>query len=421
MGSKHDYRIRQTSTWHALMLDVQSIRKDFSIFSQNENPFIFLDSASTTQKPKSVIDAVSSYYNSYAANIHRALYAIGEKATDEYEGVRKKVKEFLNVPDTYSVIFTRSTTESLNLIAYAWGQKFLNSESEILLSEMEHHSNLVPWQLVAQKTKTSLKFISLTNDGTLDLEHIDSLFSKRTKLMSVSHQSNVFGTVNPIEMLITKAKDVGAITVIDGAQAVPHMQVDITQLGCDFYAFSGHKMVGPTGVGVLIGQTDLLEEMDPFMGGGEMIDTVTLEKSTWNKVPWKFEAGTPNIAQVIGLGAAIDYLKNVGMEKIHAHEKELLDYGLDVLSLNKEITLFGNADNRGAVIPFNVKNIHPHDLAKFLDTDGICVRAGHHCAQPIMNHLGVTATARASFYLYNTKNDIDALAEGIEKTARIFA
>jgi len=231
MGSKHDYRIRQTSTWHALMLDVQSIRKDFSIFSQNENPFIFLDSASTTQKPKSVIDAVSSYYNSYAANIHRALYAIGEKATDEYEGVRKKVKEFLNVPDTYSVIFTRSTTESLNLIAYAWGQKFLNSESEILLSEMEHHSNLVPWQLVAQKTKTSLKFISLTNDGTLDLEHIDSLFSKRTKLMSVSHQSNVFGTVNPIEMLITKAKDVGAITVIDGAQAVPHMQVDITQLG----------------------------------------------------------------------------------------------------------------------------------------------------------------------------------------------
>jgi cysteine desulfurase/selenocysteine lyase len=286
---------------------------------------------------------------------------------------------------------------------------------------MEHHSNLVPWQLVAQKTKTSLKFISLTNDGTLDLEHIDSLFSKRTKLMSVSHQSNVFGTVNPIEMLITKAKDVGAITVIDGAQAVPHMQVDITQLGCDFYAFSGHKMVGPTGVGVLIGKTDLLEKMDPFMGGGEMIDTVTLEKSTWNKVPWKFEAGTPNIAQVIGLGAAIDYLKNVGMEKIHAHEKELLDYGLDVLSLNKEITLFGNADNRGAVIPFNVKNIHPHDLAKFLDTDGICVRAGHHCAQPIMNHLGVTATARASFYLYNTKNDIDALAEGIEKTARIFA
>jgi cysteine desulfurase/selenocysteine lyase len=222
-------------------------------------------------------------------------------------------------------------------------------------------------------------------------------------------------------MLIAEAKNVGVVTVIDGAQAVPHMQVDITKLDCDFYAFSGHKMVGPTGVGVLIGRTDLLEEMDPFMGGGEMIDTVTLEKSTWNKVPWKFEAGTPNIAQVIGLGAAIDYLKNVGMEKIHAHEKELLDYGLDVLSLNKEITLFGNADNRGAVIPFNVKNIHPHDLAKFLDTDGICVRAGHHCAQPIMNHLGVTATARASFYLYNTKNDIDALAEGIEKTARIFA
>ncbi|MBC8346080.1 MAG: cysteine desulfurase [Candidatus Marinimicrobia bacterium] len=403
------------------MLNVKSIQKDFPIFNRNENPLIYLDSASTTQKPQCVIDAVTTYYHSYAANIHRALYTIGEKATDEYESVRGKVKEFLNVPDTHSVIFTRSTTESLNLVAYAWGQKYLDSDSEILLSEMEHHSNLVPWQLVAEKTKASLKFISLTDDGTLNLEIIDSLVSERTKLMSVSHQSNVFGTVNPVEMLIAKAKDMGAITVIDGAQAVPHIKVDITKLDCDFYAFSGHKMVGPTGVGVLVGRTDLMEEMDPFMGGGEMIDTVTLEKSTWNKVPWKFEAGTPNIAQVIGLGAAIDYLQSVGIEKIHNHDVDLLNYGLDILSQNKDITLFGNAQNRGAVIPFNVKNIHPHDLAKFLDTDGICIRAGHHCAQPIMNHLGVTATARASFYLYNTKNDIDALAESIEKTARIFA
>jgi cysteine desulfurase/selenocysteine lyase len=286
---------------------------------------------------------------------------------------------------------------------------------------MEHHSNIVPWQLVAEKTQSSLQFIPLTDDGTLDLEPNDSLYSKRTKLISVCHQSNVFGTVNPIDSVIATAKEWGAISVIDGAQAVPHMKVDIAKLDCDFYAFSGHKMLGPTGVGVLIGRTDLLEEMDPFMGGGEMIDKVTLEKSTWNKVPWKFEAGTPNIAQVIGLGAAIDYLINVGMEKIHAHEKELLNYGLDVLSQNKDITLFGNTQNRGAVIPFNVKNIHPHDLAKFLDTDGICIRAGHHCAQPIMNHLGVTATARASFYLYNTKSDIDVLAESIEKTARIFA
>ena len=403
------------------MLDVQSIRKNFPIFNRGKNPFVYLDSASTSQKPQSVIDAVSTYYNSYAANIHRALYTIGEKATDKYEGVRKKVKIFLNVPDTHTVIFTGSTTESLNLISYAWGQKNLNADSEILLSEMEHHSNIVPWQLIAEKTQSSLQFIPLTDDGTLDLEPNDSLYSKRTKLISVCHQSNVFGTVNPIDLVIATAKEWGAISVIDGAQAVPHMKVDIAKLDCDFYAFSGHKMLGPTGVGVLIGRTDLLEEMDPFMGGGEMIDKVTLEKSTWNKVPWKFEAGTPNIAQVIGLGAAIDYLINVGMEKIHAHEKELLNYGLDVLSQNKDITLFGNTQNRGAVIPFNVKNIHPHDLAKFLDTDGICIRAGHHCAQPIMNHLGVTATARASFYLYNTKSDIDVLAESIEKTARIFA
>ncbi|MEA1881972.1 MAG: cysteine desulfurase [Candidatus Marinimicrobia bacterium] len=403
------------------MLDIQFIRQDFPIFNNGNDNFIYLDSASTTQKPQSVIDSLTSYYDSYAANIHRALYTIGEKATDEYECVRKKVKQFLNVPDTHSVIFTRSTTESLNLVAYAWGQKFLTADDEVLVSEMEHHSNLVPWQLTTEKTGASLKYISLADDGTLNLESLDSYFSANTKLVSVGHQSNVFGTVNPIAKIIAAAKNVGAITVIDGAQAVPHMKVDIIELGCDFYAFSGHKMVGPTGVGVLIGPIDLLEEMNPFMGGGEMINTVTMEKSTWNDVPWKFEAGTPNIAQVIGLGAAIDYLESIGIESIHAHEKELLDYGLDILAQNDDITLFGNPKDRGAVIPFNVKNIHPHDLAKFLDTDGICIRAGHHCAQPIMNHLGVTATARASLYLYNDKNDIDCLAESIEKTARIFA
>ena len=403
------------------MLDVQSIRQDFPIFNQGNHQFVYLDSASTTQKPQLVIDALTSYYNSYAANIHRALYTIGEKATDEYESVREKVKQFLNVPDTHSVIFTRSTTESLNLVAYAWGQKYLNKNDNVLVSEMEHHSNLVPWQLATEKTGASLKYIPLAEDGMLNLDALDSYFSANTKLMSVGHQSNVFGTVNPVETLIAKANSVGAITVIDGAQAVPHMKVDITQLSCDFYAFSGHKMVGPTGVGVLIGRTELLEEMDPFMGGGEMINTVTMEQSTWNDVPWKFEAGTPNIAQVIGLGSAIDYLQSVGINKIHDHEQALLSYALDVLAQNKDISLFGNAKNRGAVIPFNVKNVHPHDLAKFLDTDGICIRAGHHCAQPIMNHLGVTATARASLYLYNSKEDIDRLAESIEKTAPIFA
>ena len=401
------------------MLDVKKIRRDFPIF-QSDRPFIYLDSASTTQKPQVVIDAVSTYYNSYAANIHRALYEIGERATNDYEQVRQKVKQFLNVPGTHSVIFTRSTTESINLVAYAWGLKKLSHNDSILISEMEHHSNLVPWQFITEKTGANLNYVSLTNKGTLDTSNLNNLISPNTKLVSVGHQSNVFGTVNPVREIIAGAKSVDAITVLDGAQAVPHMNVNIAELDCDFYAFSGHKMLGPTGVGVLIGRTDLLEAMDPFMGGGEMINTVTMEKSTWNDVPWKFEAGTPNIAQVIGLGAAIDYLQYVGIDAIHDHEQTLLGYGLETLSQIDGIILYGNADHRGAVIPFNIKNIHAHDLAKFLDTDGICIRAGHHCAQPIMHYLDISSTARASFYLYNDKNDIDQLVHSIEKTARIF-
>ena len=402
------------------MLDVNNIRNDFPAFRSKEKNFIYLDSASTSQKPQSVIDTVSSYYSSYAANIHRALYEIGEKATDKYENVRDKVKQFMNVPDSHSIIFSRSTTESINLIAYAWGTKNLSQDDHILITEMEHHSNIVPWQLLASRSNAPLDYISLKNDGMLELESFKKKISSKTKILSVSHQSNVFGTVNPINEIIDEAKKVDAITVIDGAQAVPHMKVDIEDLGCDFYAFSGHKMLGPTGVGVLIGRKNILEEMDPFMGGGEMINTVNMDKSTWNDVPWKFEAGTPNIAQVIGLGAAIDYIEEIGIENIHQYEQELLQYGLDILSQDENITLYGNPTTRGAVIPFNVKNIHPHDLAKFLDTDGICIRAGHHCAQPIMNKLKITATARASFYIYNTRNDIEKLVEGIKKTADIF-
>ena len=402
------------------MLDVNNIRNDFPAFRSKEKNFIYLDSASTSQKPQSVIDSVSSYYSSYAANIHRALYEIGEKATDKYENVRDKVKQFMNVPDSHSVIFSRSTTESINLIAYAWGTKNLSQDDHILITEMEHHSNIVPWQLLASRSNAALDYISLKNDGMLELESFKKKISSKTKILSISHQSNVFGTVNPINEIIDEAKKVDAITVIDGAQAVPHMKVNIEDLGCDFYAFSGHKMLGPTGVGVLIGRKNILEEMDPFMGGGEMINTVNMDKSTWNDVPWKFEAGTPNIAQVIGLGAAIDYIEKIGIENIHQYEQELLKYGLDILSQDENITLYGNPTTRGAVIPFNVKNIHPHDLAKFLDTDGICIRAGHHCAQPIMNKLKITATARASFYIYNTRNDIEKLVEGIKKTADIF-
>ena len=402
------------------MLDVKNIKNDFPIFKSKEKNFIYLDSASTSQKPQSVIDSVSSYYDSYSANIHRALYEIGEKATDKYESVREKVRKFMNVPDSHSIIFSSGTTESINLIAYAWGTKNLNNDDHILITEMEHHSNLIPWQLLSSRSNASLDYILLNNDGTLELESLEKKILSKTKIISVSHQSNVFGTINPINKIIDEAKKVGAITVIDGAQAVPHMKVDIENLGCDFYAFSGHKMLGPTGVGVLIGRKTILEKMDPFMGGGEMINTVTMEKSTWNDVPWKFEAGTPNIAQVIGLGAAIDYIEKIDIENIHQHEQGLLKYGLEILSQNENIVLYGNPEIRGAVIPFNVKNVHPHDLAKFLDTDGICIRAGHHCTQPIMNRLGINATARASFYIYNSKNDIEKLGDSIKKTADIF-
>jgi len=400
------------------MLTVDDIRKEFPIFSQRKG-LVYLDSASTAQKPQSVIDSVSSYYSNYNANIHRALYEIGEKATNEYEDVREKVREFINVPDTHEIIFTRSSTESINLVAHAWGNKNLSDEKGVLISEMEHHSNLVPWQLITKKVSSFLNYISLLDDGTLDLSSIEKKMHQ-IGLIAITHQSNVFGTINPISNIVNLAKSKGIVSLIDGAQAAPHFPVNLNEIDCDFYVFSSHKMVGPTGAGVLIGRRSLLEEMDPFLSGGEMINNVTLNESTWNDVPWKFEAGTPNIAQVIGLGAAIDFLAEVGLDKIQQHEEQLLHYGLEELSKIEGIVIYGNPPERGAVIPFNVKNIHPHDLAKFLDTDKICIRAGHHCAQPIMNKLGISASARASFYLYNDTNDIDQLIQSIKKTANIF-
>ena len=400
------------------MLTVDDIRKEFPIFSQRKG-LVYLDSASTAQKPQSVIDSVSSYYSNYNANIHRALYEIGEKATNEYEAVREKVREFINVPDTHEIIFTRSSTESINLVAHAWGNKNLSDEKGVLISEMEHHSNLVPWQLITKKVSSFLNYISLLDDGTLDLSSIEKKMHQ-IGLIAITHQSNVFGTINPISNIVNLAKSKGIVSLIDGAQAAPHFPVNLNEIDCDFYVFSSHKMVGPTGAGVLIGRRSLLEEMDPFLSGGEMINNVTLNESTWNDVPWKFEAGTPNIAQVIGLGAAIDFLAEVGLDKIQQHEEQLLHYGLEELSKIEGIVIYGNPPERGAVIPFNVENIHPHDLAKFLDTDKICIRAGHHCAQPIMNKLGISASARASFYLYNDTNDIDQLIQSIKKTANIF-
>ena len=398
------------------MLDVEKIRKDFPIFNDLNKPFVYLDSASTSQKPLEVIDAISSYYKSYTANVHRALYSIGEKATDEYENVRKLVKKILNVPDSHSVVFTSGTTESINLIAYSWGLKNLKETDSVLITEMEHHSNIIPWQLITKKTNSSLNYIPLNKNGTLDTESINDEKFSSTKIISISHQSNVFGTINPIKDIIDKVKNMGVITLIDGAQAVPHLEVDLSELDPDFYVFSGHKILGPTGVGVLIGRNELLEEMEPFMGGGEMINKVSMQDATWNEIPWKFEAGTPKIAQVIGLGAAINYLMNIGLDKVHSHEQSLLHYALNALEKNEDVTLYGNPPERGAVIPFNLKNIHPHDLAKFLDLDGICIRAGHHCAQPIMDYLKVPSTARISMNIYNDENDINQLLKGIEKT-----
>ena len=401
------------------MLNADHIREEFPIFHERKG-LVYLDSASTTQKPQCVIDSVSSFYSNYNANIHRALYEIGEKATNEFESVRDKVKRFLNVPDSHEVIFTRSSTESINLVAYSWGSGNLNKGNGILVTEMEHHSNLVPWQMASEKTSSKLKYLPLQKNGMLDLSSIETDLND-IGMLAMVHQSNVFGTINPVSKIIELAKSRGIVTLIDGAQAVPHFPVDISKIDCDFYVYSGHKMVGPTGVGVLVGRKTILEKMDPFLGGGEMINNVTMEKSTWNEIPWKFEAGTPNIAQVIGLGRAIEFISDIGLENIQLHEDKLLEYSIEELSKINGIKLYGNPSNRGAVIPFNIEGVHSHDLAKFLDTDEICIRAGHHCAQPIMNVLGISASARASFYLYNNAKDIDKLVESIKKTAKILA
>ena len=399
------------------MLDVKNIREDFPIFTERDDNFVYLDSSATTLKPQTVIDAVADYYSKYSANVHRSIYSIGEKATAEYEGSRKKVADLINA-DYHSVIFTRGTTESINLVAYAWARNNLKPGDEILLTEMEHHSNLIPWQICSQETGAVLKFIPFNEDGTLDLSDPEKWFTNKTKLVAVIHQSNVFGTVNPIKDIIKLAKSVSAVTLIDAAQSVPHQKVDVQDLDCDFLAFSGHKMLGPTGVGVLYGKPEILEEMPPFMGGGEMIRTVSLNESTWNDIPWKFEAGTPNIAQAIGLGSAIDYINEIGLDKIHEHEQDILTYALEKMQKIPEVNIYGSADERGAVISFNLKNIHPHDLSQLLDNDGIAIRAGHHCAQPIMKKLGVSATGRASFYLYNSKEDVDRLCESLVKTVK---
>ena len=395
----------------------QKIKNDFPIFSDSD--LVYLDNAATTQKPQSVLDTVDSLYKEANANVHRALYSLGSEATERFETSRKKVASFIKAPTEKEIVFTSGTTESINLLARSLGNT-LKPGDEILISEMEHHSNIVPWQMAAQRTGATLKYIPITEAGELNLSDLDQYFTSKIKIVSLTHMSNVLGTINPIKGLSAKAHQVGAIMIVDGAQGVPHMSVNIQELDCDFYAFSGHKMLGPTGIGVLWGKTDLLEEMEPFMGGGEMIDKVTMESSTWNDIPYKFEAGTPNFAQAVGLGAAIDYLEKIGMDEIADHEKILTRYALDKLNQIDDLRIHGSAEDRGGVISFNVDGIHPHDLAQFLNEDNIAIRVGHHCAQPLLKTLGETATARMSFYIYNDESDVDKFCDSISDIQKLF-
>jgi len=406
-------------------LDSERIRGDFPILQREVHgrPLVYFDSAATSQKPRAVIDALVHYYEHYNANIHRGIHALAEEATARYEETRQKVADFIGAPGPECIVFTRNTTESINLVANAWGRKRLKPGDEIVLSVMEHHSNLVPWQLIAQATGARLRHIDIDDEGRLRWDDVERLVGEGTKLVAITQMSNVLGTINPVREIAGLAHQRGALVLVDGAQSVPHGPVDVQELDCDFLAFSAHKMLGPTGVGVLYARRELLEEMDPFLGGGEMIRRVRLDEATWNDVPWKFEAGTPNIGDVCAFGAALDYLEGLGMENVRAHELELVRAALRRLSQVSGVTVYGpeSPEARGGVIAFNLEEIHPHDLGTVLDRHGIAIRAGHHCAQPLMTRLGVVATARASFYVYNTVDELDSLVEGIEATRRLFS
>jgi cysteine desulfurase / selenocysteine lyase len=407
-------------------LDAAAIRRDFPILATRTShgkPLVYLDSASTSQKPQVVIDAVDEFNSTYNANVHRGIYEIGERSTAAYEAARKAVARFINAPDHHEVIFTRNATEAINLVAYSWGRKNISRGDVIVLTEMEHHANLVPWQLLVQEKDGDLEFIPITDDGVLRLEVFEHLLKLRPKLVAFTHVSNTLGTINPVVEMTRLAHEAGALVLVDGAQAVPHVPVDVQAIGCDFYAFSGHKMLGPTGSGALWARRELLEAMPPFLAGGEMIREVHLRRSDFNAIPWKFEAGTPDIAAEIGLGVAAEYLMTIGMDRVQVHERELLDYALPRLrSAHPDLELYGPMDTsiRGGVIPFNIPGIHPHDVAQVLDRSGVAVRAGHHCTMPLHERLDLPATARASFNVYTTRTDVDALVDGIGEVKRVF-
>ncbi len=405
-------------------LDPHAIRADFPILQQeiNGHPFVYLDSASSSQKPNVVIDAVADYYREYNANVHRGIYTIGEKATAAYEEARTRVASFINAPDRHEVIFTRNATEAINLVAYSWGRKHIGRGDAIVLTEMEHHANLVPWQLLVQEKDGDLEFIPITDDGILRLDVFEVLLRLKPKLVAFTHVSNTLGTINPVREMVEMAHAAGALVLIDGAQAVPHVPVDVQELGCDFYAFSGHKMLAPMGSGALWARRELLEAMPPFLSGGEMIREVHLRRSDFNDIPWKFEAGTPAVGDAIGLGVAAEYLTGLGMDAVREHERDLVAYALTSLAEKvPDIELYGPAaDLRGGVVPFNLPGIHPHDVAQVLDRVGVAVRAGHHCTMPLHERLDLAATARASFNVYSTREDIDALVAGLLEVQRVF-
>lgn len=406
------------------VLDPIEIRGDFPILQRliHGKPLIYLDNAATTQRPRPVIDAVKNFYEQTNANVHRAVHTLSHEASVAYEEAHKKVAKFIKARSWREIVFTRNATEALNLVAYGWGLWNLKAGDEVVITIMEHHSDIVPWFMLREKQGVTVRFVDVDENGHLRLDQLKEAITRKTKLVGVIHASNVLGTINPVREIVEEAKRVGALTLIDAAQSIPHMPIDVQELDCDFLAASGHKMLGPTGSGFLYGKREVLEPMEPFLRGGDMISTVTLEGATWNELPWKYEAGSPSVADGIGLGAAVDYLSALGMEAVYQHEHKLLEYALERLLSLEGVTIYGphDSENRLAVISFNVDGVHPHDLAGILDEDGIAVRSGHHCAQPLMNRLGMDNTARASFYIYNTEDEIDRLVDGIKKAKLIF-
>ena len=405
--------------------DIARIRRDFPILKREVASgarLVYLDNAATSQRPVQVLAEITRFYRDHNANIHRGVHTLSVEATELYEQARAKVARFIGAADPREVIFTRNTTESINLVAHAWARKFLHPGDEVVISEIEHHSNIVPWQMLRDERGVTLKYIPMLPDGTLDLDAAQSIITERTRLVAITAMSNALGTIVPLDVIVARAKAVGALVLVDGAQSVPHMPVDVQALDIDFLAFSGHKMLAPFGIGVLWGRLPVLESMDPFMGGGDMILTVSMERSTWADVPAKFEAGTPNVGDAIALGAAVDYLSALGMDAVRQHEREITDYALRRLADVPGVTIFGvpDAERRGGVISFELEGVHPHDIGQVLDTKGVAIRTGHHCAQPVMLALNVPATARASFYIYNTTDEVDALASGLEEASRFF-